>query len=122
MLLPLFIILSPKQCTTYSNISSRTPKLIDQPTHHAPPPRLTLLSSTISLYARSSARLALHSPSQAIIPLFLLRSSYEPCRQSPPRCPRQNLSPVRESNDPADARRDRRSRQLRKRKLHGQEV
>lgn len=120
--LPLSIIISPKRCVTYSSFSGSTPELINQPTNHAPSPRLTLLSSTISLHARSSARLALHSPSQAVVPLFLLRSPYEPCRQSPPCCPGQDLPSVRKPDDPTHACGDRRSRQLRKRKLHGQEI
>jgi hypothetical protein len=108
--------------TLHRRVSSSTPKLIDQSTHHAPSSGLTLLSSTIGLHACSSARLALHPPSQTVVSLFLLRSSYKPCRQPPSRRPRQDLPSMRKPDDPAHASRDRRSRQLRERKLHRQEV
>jgi hypothetical protein len=108
--------------TIHRSISSSTPERIDQSTYHSPPSRLTLLSSTISLHAGSSACLALHPSSQTVVSLFLLRSSYKPRWQSPSRRPGQNLSPVRKPDDPANTRRDRRSRQLRQCKLHWQKV
>ena len=101
---------------------SRAPKLINQTAHHTPPSRLTLLGSSISLHTRGSPSLALHSPPQIVVPLFLLCAPHKPRRKSPPRRPRQNLPPVRKPNDPTDTGCDCRSRQLRKSKLHWEEV
>jgi hypothetical protein len=99
--------------------SSSPSKLINQTSHHAPPPRLPLLPTAVSLHARSSTRLTLHPPPQTVVSLFLLRASHKPRGNPPPRRPRQNLSSVRKPNDPPDTRRNHRARKLREGELHG---